>query len=98
MVRNLMWEGLPRRETPRVLRDEGRPRVLYVGLDSSRKRLDFDVRTALKNRVLSVPETQVTRRSQPQIFSARAGVARARVRVVSGSRRLWCAGCGAGGG
>src|SRR5215210_823952 len=42
MVRNLMKEGLPRRETPRVLeRRREAPRMLYVGLDLSRKRLDW---------------------------------------------------------
>src|SRR6266511_6480736 len=42
MVRNLMKEGLPRSETPRVLeRRREAPRMLYVGLDLSRKRLDW---------------------------------------------------------
>src|SRR5207247_3430410 len=42
MVRNLMKEGLPRRETPRVLeRRREAHRMLYVGLDLSRKRLDW---------------------------------------------------------
>src|SRR5712691_8658775 len=42
-----MREGLPRRQTPRVLYETmGGPRMLYVGLDLSRKRLDFDARFA----------------------------------------------------
>src|SRR5207244_12804238 len=37
-----MKEGLPRRETPRVLyKTKGGPAMLYVGLDLSRKRLDW---------------------------------------------------------
>ena len=37
-----MKEGLPRRETPRVLdKTKGGPCMLYVGLDLSRKRLDW---------------------------------------------------------
>src|SRR5947207_7363353 len=40
--RNLMKEGLPRRETPRVLARAREARcMLYVGLDLSRKRLDW---------------------------------------------------------
>src|SRR5256886_6899151 len=42
MVRNLMKEGLPRSETPSVLvRRRESHRMLYVGLDLSRKRLDW---------------------------------------------------------
>jgi hypothetical protein len=37
-----MKKGLPRRETPRVLDDtKGGPPMLYVGMDLSRKRLDW---------------------------------------------------------
>ena len=41
-VRNLMKEGLPWRHAPRVLCEtKGGPCMLYVGLDLSRKRLDW---------------------------------------------------------
>src|ERR671934_2762796 len=43
MVRNPMKEGLPRSNAPRVVVSQRReaPTVLYVGLDLSRKRLDW---------------------------------------------------------